>query len=163
MNSSRNWRLFFLGWIGDVRASEADRETLRDERRDVSLEWLLRLRGGEVDCLRLCPPPSSLDLSWSRLALLLLEREYPRDRLSSPRSCLSSVARRTGREWRVRGTGLLVVRSSDDCRDRDESELLVRRRFGEGSGVSTSLFMLPIVVVTPITCDFHLLVAMGYF
>lgn len=80
--------------------------------------------------------------------LLLLEREYSRGRLSSSRSCLSSVARRTGREWRVRGTGRLVIRSSDDCRERDESELLVRRRLGEGSGISTSLFMLPIVVVT---------------
>jgi hypothetical protein len=128
-----------------VCASEADREAFRDDRREESLDRLLLLRGDENDRLRARPPSSSsLDLSRPRLSLLLLEREYLRDRPSSLRSCLSPVARRTGKDWRDRMAGLLVSSSSEECLECDESKLSVRRRLGEGSGVSASLFMVAV-------------------
>lgn len=148
MNVSLKCSLFFRGSIGDVCAGDADREAFRDDRRDVSLDWLLRLRGDKDDRPRVrAPPSSSLDLARSWLSLLLREREYLLDRPSDLRSCLSSVARRTGKEWRGRGTGLLVSSSSKDCLDLDESKLSVRRRLGEGSPESMSLFMVAVEVI----------------
>ena len=141
VNSGANRSCFFFGVIGEVWPIERDREAFREDGCDVSLEWALPLRGD--DRLRMGPSSSSLDLLSSGVLFLLRECEYLREFPCLSLSA-SPVARRIGSVWPVRGACLLVSGSDDDCLDRDESRLSVRRRLGEGSGMSASLFMVSV-------------------